>query len=87
VEAPAIDGSWPGVIATPQEETTRSEPSVGQTKGDMAEVSLEVMVMEQGPMSMLSTPSATRETVRMEVSRREGAAALGSSEELPRALA
>jgi hypothetical protein len=27
VEASAMDGSWPGMIATPEEETTQSEPS------------------------------------------------------------
>jgi hypothetical protein len=72
-----MDESLLGVIAMPQEEMARSKPSatqattskVGQTKGDMAEVSLEVMVMEQGPTSALPTSSATEETIHVEVSR------------------
>jgi hypothetical protein len=54
VEAPMTDGSWPGVIAMPQEETARSELLVAQvmmfearlTEGDMAGVYLEFMLME-----------------------------------------
>jgi hypothetical protein len=95
VEMPAIDVSRPGVIATPQEETTWSEPLavqamvsvVGRTKEDTAEVSLEVMVIEQGPASALPTPSAIGETVPMEVSWWEGLAAPRSGEESSQALA
>jgi hypothetical protein len=65
-EMPAIDGSQRGVIVMPQEETTWSKPlavqammsEAGHTEGDMAEVSLEVMVIEQGPASALLTPFA-----------------------------
>jgi hypothetical protein len=54
VEAPMTDGSWPGVIAMPQEEMARSELLVAQvmmfearlTEGDMARVYLEFMLME-----------------------------------------
>jgi lipid-binding SYLF domain-containing protein len=89
------DGSRPGMIVKPQEDTTWSEPSAaqatmskaGRTKGDMAEVSVEVIVMEQGPVSALSTPFATVEIVSVEVSQQEGPAVPGSGEESPRALA
>jgi hypothetical protein len=47
-------------------------------RGDMAEVSLDVTVMEQGSASVLPTPSAVEETVPMEVSRQEGPAMPGS---------
>jgi hypothetical protein len=95
VEVLVTDGSRPGVIVKPQEDTTWFEPSAaqatmseaGQTKGDMAEVSLEVMVMEQGPTLALSTPSATVEIVSVEVSQQEGPAVSRSGEESPRALA
>jgi hypothetical protein len=60
---------------------------VGWTKEDMAEVSLEVMVMEQGPASALLTPSVARETVPIGVSQQQGPAAPGSDEESSRALA
>jgi hypothetical protein len=54
---------------------------VGQTKGDMAKVSLEVMVTEQGPASALPIPSTVRETVLVEASWQEGPAVPMSNEE------
>jgi hypothetical protein len=91
VEAFMMDGSWLGMITTSEEEIARSEPSAvqaiaseaGRTEEDTTKVSLEVMVMEQGPTSVLPAPSTARETVPMEVSRQEVPAAPGSDEESP----
>jgi hypothetical protein len=49
----------------------------------MTEVSLEVMVMEQRPASMLTTPSAAGETVPMEVLWQEGPTVPESDKESP----
>jgi hypothetical protein len=84
VEVPMMDGSRPGVTVTSQEETARPVLSVmqattskaGQMEEDIAEASPKVIEAEQGSMSALLTPSATREAVSVEVSRREGSAVL-----------
>jgi hypothetical protein len=54
---------------------------VGQTGGNTAEASQVVAVVEQGSAFTLSVSSATRETILVEVSRREGSAVPVSGEE------